>query len=305
MITINLTNSTPYVYGSGMAVKVIGNSLPEIKEDVVLDFCICNFVCDYVGKVFAKIGGEDFENDRTSFIFQKLIPADTVSMKLFKNNIEIATLNDDTYGTFFNFGDITPQPLYTGYLLEWEKVFALHGSGTYQIKTDTDIVGNATTVESQKFFLLPFSEEEANGTVRLEWIQNGNILSSLFDFTGINWYQSIRFEGNFGRKKPSLEKDFYETQNRERKQIQDNVITTYTLETKLLPSKISNKLYYDMGLANSILISDYNIFNNEIFRQKEVDTESYEEPEYFSRNTSGSHNLIFTDRFQIDKKRNF
>lgn len=303
MIFINLGNTSPQPSFTGMATKVTGEAITDREVKVPILFCLCDWECEYAEKVFYNVGGKDFENDESSFLFAKSSVTDTITFKLFKNGVSVGLL-DATYGDYFPTG-FSNQPLYVGIVLEWLKVFQNDGVGTYQVHINLNILGVASVVKSQIYQLMQFTEQDAHGTVRVDWIQNGNILSNDLDYTDLQWPQSIRFQGEFGRKAPVLEKDFYKTQSQRRTQIQDNIVTSYDLNTKLLPSNISNGLYYDMSLANQIFISDYNLFNNEDFKLKEVDTESFDEPGYFGMNTGARHTLIFTDRFQLDKKRNF
>ena len=53
MIIQQLLNTSPIVFGSGLATKVKGESLPEPIEQAVNEFCYCEFECEYIGKVFA------------------------------------------------------------------------------------------------------------------------------------------------------------------------------------------------------------------------------------------------------------
>ncbi len=214
MIIITLPNGTPQST-EGMAVKLSGQTLPEITVTETNDFCYCETECKYNPLVLAEVGGEDYKNDKSQFLFRRLISGDSVEMKLYKDGVELATLNNNTYGTFFNgfaSGNIYQQ-LYVGYLLEWEEVYNLHGAGAYMIKTELNIVGNTSTVNSELYNLMGYSDRVADNTVRIETTQNGNILGSDFDFTGLEWFQSMRVRGNFYEDSESFEKNAYLTQN--------------------------------------------------------------------------------------------
>lgn len=305
MIDSTQPDTAPYTPNSLMSAWGEFQVLPSLTEENTIDFCICNSECEFREKVFGKTGGEPHENDIRSFIYLKLIPSDVIEIKLYKNNEEVAVLNDNTYGTFYDFGDFVTRPEYKGYLLDFGKVLDSKGSGVYHVKAKGTITGSPYESVSQKFLLNAFSEIAAHGTALMEWYQDGNILSSLFDFTGLNWYQAVRVPGMFGNKRPTLENDTYETQAHKIKQIQSSVITEYTLFTKGVPVNISDKLYYDMGLANEILITDYNLKNNEIFRRLQVGIEAYDDPRYFKNNTKAAHTFTFSNRYLLDKKRIF
>ena len=308
MIITTLPDSAPYVNGSGMAIKVVSPMLVAPIESNTNNICPCDFQqCEYIQKVFAEVGGEDYKNDFSAFLFKRIVASDTVVIKLFKNGNEIATITDNTYGTYINgfSSGNAEQQLYVGFKLEWENVYNLHGHGKYQVKADQVILNTTSTEESIKFLLKGYSDLAANGTVVIDTVQNGNIMSSKFDYTELLWEQSYRINGKFGGKTPILTTDTYETESYERKQIQDSVINEWTLETKLLPNLISNVINYDNILANSIFITDYNIMNEEIFRNIPVYPQEISKSNSFSGNTDRKFTYTFIDRTDDNRKRNF
>lgn len=68
-------------------------------------------------------------------------------------------------------------------------------------------------------------------------------------------------------KQPKLTTDTYTDQDNNILQIRDQIKNEYTLVINLIPAEIADKLIYDNLLANTILISDYNIFNEDVKRQ--------------------------------------
>ena len=303
MIITELSNTTPYIINSAMAVKSLGNSsLPTPKTTETREVDCCKFECGYVATVFAKVGGEYWENDMRSFLYRKLTASDTITIKLFKNGTELATISDNTYGTFHS--SFTLQPLYVGFILDFEKVANVSGFGRYQIKTDVNIAGVTDTLSSEVFKLIPYSDLQANGTVRIESYQNGNILRSQFDHTGLNWYQSYRIRGRLTREE-AFETDNYVTNEYQKSQIQDKIINNWTLETGLIPANISNELVYNNLLANKFLITDYNILNHEIYRRVELYPSEINESVNLVRNSNKKYLINFVDRNDDIIKRNF
>ncbi len=307
MIIQLISNTNPYVYNAGGATKLGGTSLPNIPTDAENDVCLCDLGCEYIEQVFAKTGGAWWQNDKNDFLLQKLISADTIVFKLYKDNVLKATITNNTYGDWYNFGDLT-NPLYTGFVVYWENVFNAFGAGNYQIKADKVILGVATTFESQKFFLLEYTDERADGTTRIESYQNGNIMSSQFDYTDIltgGWYQSFRMKGRLSSPKPKIQTDRILNEDYELVQVQDKITKEYVLETEQIPSFLSNKLIYDNTLANKFLVTDYNIYNNEIFRRLDlyaVELEKVNEPD---RNTQRSYKITLNDKIDNHIKRNY
>lgn len=306
MIVQTAPNTSPYTFSSGMAVKVSGETLPIIPEIGTNDICVCDIQCAYVEPVFAKVGEEFWKNDKNDFLFQRLIAADTLVIKLFKNGVEIATITDNTYGQFF--ASFTLYPLVTGFLIEWEKVFNLEGAGLYQVQADQVILGVASTFESQFFQLLEYTDQRADETVRIESVQTGNIKRSQFDFTDMlpnGWVQSFRMRGKLFTPDIKMIIDNYPNQEYRQRQIRDEVLNEWTLETEQIPSIISNKLRYNIVLANSIKITDYNIHNHEIYRRIEVYTTEVEKLPDPSENQERSFVLKFSDKTQDIIKTNF
>jgi len=309
MIITELSNNTPYIYESGNAIKLLGKSLPEIITPSVNDICICDFVtCQYVEKIFASQApsNEWWKNDMNEFLFKRLIAADTVAIELFKEGVKVADLNNNTYGTFFNGfpSGSAEQQLYVGYLLKWELVQAAFGNGNYQIKAQLNIVGNASTYTSRDFRLQTYSDVAANKTVRIESTQNGNIIGSDFDFTGLNWYQSLRLTGTFGNPSPILEIDDYVNSNHEQRQITAKNSREWFLQTDFINYEVATKLLYNKLLANQILMTDYLIKAESIFRRVEVMVAEIEKPE-IKGTPDRVYNVTFTDKQDKYKKRNF
>jgi len=306
MITIRLTDSNPQTVLSAMATKIQRKSLPDTGGIETNDICYCDYGCEYSANVFAKIDGQDYQNDKSQFLFRRFIPADTVEIELYKDEVKIDDLNDTDLGTFYN-GFIDgndDQQLYVGYLLEWEKVFALYGGGNYRVKAQLNIIGEDSTYESELFILQGYSDEAADGTVRVEAVQNGNIMSSQFDFTDLNWYQQVRVRGRFYEDAEEFEKIVYKTQNYRQEQIQDKIIENWTLQADMIPRSVSEFLTKNAVLSNTFVVNDYNILSEKILRGVEVYPESIEKGRLID-NRNANYVIKFTSRNDNIIKRNF
>jgi hypothetical protein len=306
MITLQLGDATPHAPLSGLATKVKGDSLPEIITRSVNDFCYCEVECPYVSTIFAEPGGEGYKNDKSQFLFRRFVASDTVAIELWRNGEKIEDLNNNTYGTFFNGfpSGTAEQQLYVGYLVEWEEVYAVYGGGEYQIKAELSIIGVASTFESELYKLMGYSDVAANGTVRIDTIQNGNIMSSIFDFTDLQWCQSVRLRGRFYEDGEEFEKIVYKTQEHRQEQVQDKIIENWTLEADFIPRSVSEFLTKNAVLSNSFNVSDYNLLNEQILREIEVYPESIEKTRIQDNRTS-NYIINFTSRNDNIIKRNF
>jgi hypothetical protein len=309
MIITQLPNSSPYAYGSANAVKILGPSLPEIPVDETNEICICDFIqCQYIERVFASQAPQNqyYKNDKNEFLFKRFVSGDSVAIELYKDGVKIEDLNNNNFGTYFNGfpSGTSEQQLYVGYLLDWELVQATHGNGFFQVKAQLSIIGNTSTYESRKFNLLTYGDREANKTVRIESYQDGNIFGSQFDFTGLNWYQSLRVPGTFGNPTPILETENYINTNHENRQITAKNSREWTLTTGLINYEVGSKLLYNKLLGNKILITDYLIKAETIFRRINVMVSEIDKPD-IKGTPDRAYNIKFTDKKDVFRKRNF
>ena len=154
------------------------------------------------------------------------------------------------------------------------------------------------------FNLLVYSDREANKTVRIESTQNGNIFGSIFDFTGLNWKQSLRVPGTFSSLSPTLEVENYLNSNHENRQITAKMSREWGLTTGLINFEVATKILYNKLLANEVLITDYLIKAESIFRRIDVMVSEIDKPE-IKGTPDRAYNIKFTDRKDTFRKRNF
>ena len=284
--------------------KMVTGSSKLPTETPTLDFCFCDYECDFEELVLADLADTDsYKNDRTSFLIEA---PDTVggsfAIRLVRSDGTTVNMTDNTYGTYFGLGTISGQPLKAGYLVEWQKVAQVEGFGVYSFEVDNVNFGNTITETSRDFRLLPYSEDNADGTVKIETIHNGCIEGGI-DYTGMNWIRSVRIPAIFN---PSyrLETDNYFDTNNNKTQIRDQVVTEYTLSTERLPSSVMVPFIKDRILANSIFITNYNLFSFEDIRQKEVVASEIQEPNFASTSKKSSFQFSFEEKLQNIIKRN-
>jgi hypothetical protein len=184
--------------------------------------------------------------------------ADTISLELHRKGAKVADLNSSTYGSFY--ASFAVQPLYVGFIIDWGLVFAAFGGGLYQVIAKKVILGVATTDSSRQFYLNTFDDQSANGTVKIEIKQDGNILSDVFDYTGLiagGWPAYYRIPAWFGTKAPNLTTDTYESSDRTIRAVQPSVQYEYTMKTQILPSAIADAINSNVLLADAIFITSY------------------------------------------------
>ena len=281
--------------------------IPSTPESTCL--CIASD-CERNSRVLADFSdSDDRKNDKTSFLFKLFSSSDTISIKLLKDDEEIETLDNNNFGTFYDIGSLSAgvpeQDFYSGYLLDWQAVLLAHGIGYYTIKADFTQFGSPVEFESQQFYLLPYSDDQANGSVKLVSYQNGNIESSQFDFTVMNWYQQIRFNGILWNKQSEFITDNYFNSNRKIIQIQDQIKNTYSLQIEFLQNSISEFIIENNLIANSILVTDYNVTNTTKYTNIPLAVEEIADSTELYYYNGRSHEIIMTDRTQNIRKRNY
>ena len=260
IITENI-NSTP------MFQSVLANSqespfvvLPTVGT--AIDFCVCDYECQYFNHVFADpIRTDDFKNDKSSFLIGLAADSSTLEIRLIGNSQDLL-INDNTFGEYFAKGSFTNtenQLNYVGFIANWKKILTAFGGGVYYFEFKETVFNRDFITESVKYRLSTYSEAKAFKTVRFRFQQNGLIENGL-DYTGLNWITEVRIEGSLRYNAPTLTLDNYPDSGRTIKQIQDKTVKNFEIETNLIPSSIGNLFTEDGVLANNIFVTNYDWF---------------------------------------------
>lgn len=259
-------------------------------------FCPCDFRCDFEEKVFADSDNDGIKNDFTDFLFQKVTASDTVVIELIKNNIVIATINNDTYGAYYDGFDA--QALYVGWLADWTAIYNAFSGGRYQVRITTTILGEVSVFNSRYFKLNTFDTISANRTVKIETFQSGRIANSEFNFTDLlpgGWPSSIRLFGQFGKMQPTLERDIYQDSSYREVQNRDVVIREYNLSVNRVPESIQNLIATKDLLANRVLITSYDVLQEIKYEKFPVAPENWGETRFDGLGNS-AFEITFSDR---------
>lgn len=304
MITIQ-TTETAFRDREGYISKIVGTAvkLPVSASQPVISLTVPRVCC----KCYEVYGGgsNDYHNDKSSFLY-KGFNGSGVVIKLFKDDEELITLDASAnLGTYYPFGTWTyaDQDNYVGYIIDWDAVYQAHGIGCYFVRAERTVLGNTENIDSREFSLNIYDDTKADKSVTFRWYQNGNIKSSEFDYTGMNWEQHLRVEGRLSNWEPTLEKDEIVYSNYETIQVQDEVRNAYSFESHLVDSSTSEALALDMMLANNIYITDFNAYNHRTYvdlnvRQEEISIEEIQ------GGTDAVVTLKFSDKVKNVIKRN-
>lgn len=304
MITFSRT-AVSKLNREGLVTKFLGTvvSLPSASTQPVINLTVPRVCC----ACFDVYGGgsNDYQNDKSSFLY-KGFNATGVVIKLFKDGEELITLDASAnLGTYYPFGtwNYADQENYVGYVINWDAVYQAHGIGCYFIRAERTVLGNSENIDSREFSLGLYDDTKADKSVTFKWVQNGNIKSSEFDYTGMEWTQYIRIDGRLSNWEPTLEKDEIVYSNYETIQVQDEIRNTYSFESHLVDSSTTEALTLDMMLANDIYITDFNAYNHRTYvdlnvRQEEVSVEEIQ------GGTDAVITLKFSDKIKNVIKRN-
>lgn len=264
--------------------------------------------CCYTHYVFGELEGNNkLKNDYTAINYQKQLPNDSVDfvLKDIKNDNEYV-LDNSTLGTYFGFNSFSENKDFKGFKLEWQKVLQNIGEGQYVLIKRINTLGQTIDQESHVYTLKSYSDAYADKTVRIDTIMNGYLNKSCIDYTGLNWENSIRLPGFFGRREVQYEEDILINRNYEKKQISMQQSNEYKFQTNQIPNCIVSEIFDYILFANSIFFNDYNL-NNTTYNYKNflVKYASNEGTAYSSLNRKASINLTFNDHFVNNRKNNY
>lgn len=268
---------------SGVVIKLDTSPIRPIPpgETESLIFCPCDYRCTFEEKVFADDSGDGIKNDVTDFLFKKITAADTIKIELLKGGIIRAEITDNTYGQYYN--GFTNYPLYVGWLADWTAIYNAFSGGRYQIKVTSTILGEENIFFSRYFRLNSYDDLTANGTVKIQTIQRGNIANNEFNFTNLlpnGWPTSLRLFGQFGEMQPNLERDIYQDSSYREVQNRDQTLRNYTLSLLQVPETIQNRLATVDMLANEIVITSYGVLQERKYQKYPVVPEGFSEVKY-------------------------
>jgi hypothetical protein len=281
--------------------------------------------CCFALPALADDSNDVYKNDRHSIIERydaNFYASASIFMQKYVNGsfVDLVELTDNTYGTNYSFGTLTDKNArlkYVAYHIEWAKVLAIHGEGTYRFKFKST---TTSAVDFEKFYIFEFClktylDHRANFTTRFDWYTKGFrgdsfIDKSVWDFTqvtqvvGVNgWYNQIRLpESFFGYNKSSYEREYVKYDNGQMVWLKDEQIETYTWNSGQYPALLHDYIKTDILQADRILVTDYNSKNPNVITDKAVNPDGAYEPDWQYNNLRAFVNIDFVQEFQNRKK---
>lgn len=254
--------------------------------------------CCYRQVVLADLtDSSSYKNDFTGFYFKRPTANSTVIFTLLNVDTGVDYLiNDDTYGIYQAFNNAV-QPDLSFIIIEWQKVLNLLGEGAYRIEKEITIAGQTATYPSNTLNLKAFSIDEADLTVRIDAMQDGNFTREGVDFHGTGFKTSLRLDGFFGRKEREYTQTKLVRSDYKNSNINTRIDYTYTFQATNLPECISEHLMDFVVVGSTVKISDYNK-NNHSYNiiETEVDLIENQGTEYESLTRKATFNLSFSER---------
>lgn len=290
---------------AGLAVQVLGaQAVPVPTPADVQDFCPCDFVCDFFEYAFAGTGSDTlYKKDRSSFLFRKVSSSDTITLHLTKGGIRVAQIANNLYGTYYP--TFAAQPRYVGFIADWTSIHTAFGRGLYKIEADLTILGNNFTLTSRGFKVMMFNEKIAHETVKLEFYQTGNVLSSEFQFKDLvagGWYTSYRLAGKFGGMTAQFNEDKYYNASNALIQNRETIVKNYRANVQRIPFGLVEQQTTDL-LANTILASSYDLFSDVKYNRLPVALVNINDPTYHP-NGRATYEIEFKEQKENNIKRN-
>ena len=254
-----------------------------------------------------------FRNDKTSFLFRYSNAVTAISIKLqLKNGVfaDVATLNDNTYGTFFALGFIVDDKnrSYIGYLVDWRLVLAAFGEGFYRVVTDETTIFGANSQTTAEYCLKTYLANRAEGSLKIETYTTQirgdiNDQTDFIDFGTAAWYNSTRLCGIFGFDTSDYTDERVEFRNGQRKWITDIQETKYLMALKPIPQELHNFVKTDILQADEIFITDYNKNNPNKHIQTLVLRDGNYEPNWNANTLLASVEVQFKTAYNNLRKR--
>lgn len=241
--------------------------------EIQSDFCTCITQCVPKLPVFTdEIGSDFYKNDKTSLFARSLnTNLGTGSVTVFKivNVITgvAATLTNSTHGS------LTQGVGFELFEVDWFKIYNTLGYGKYRLEFKTTIAVFFQILDSYcstPYHLKPYSDKLANGTVRLEFEQNGKLNHSTdfsnlrgLSLTPVVFRKQVRLPGSLKFESMNEETDHLTLNGKDRPsyQIKDQIRPEYTLDLHLVSSaQVVETLFNDL-FANPVKVTDYNVYN--------------------------------------------
>lgn len=268
--------------------------------------------------VFASLSDTDpLKNDRTSFWkpYDNSVTAVVLKLQKCVNGASVtqATISDDTYGTFIDFGTTTAggKNFIALKSIDWTQILTDFGVGTYRLKTEETNLLASVPVQNQYSFtykLMAYNADRVNGTVFFTTTNSailGNINNQKETITfPDDWTDGIRIPGRFGDNKSDYEEERTRYNDGYLQVLTDDQTESYILETDRLTADVHNYFKTEILQADSIKVTDYNADNANCTINKYVKRNGEYSPTWAKGALQAKVIVEFGDAYDNQRKRN-
>jgi len=255
-----------------------------------------------------------FPKDFNSFLFrfsQNVINADFRLFKSDGSTYNQVSILSSAEGEKHNVGTILEYPRYGGYILDWEKVYNLYGTGDYQF-----VIFNVNYAQSLKSY--PFTLEHddidlKNGTVQIDMSCTGtydnfnytldNDQIRTYDVQNIDWKDSCRYEGRLLATEINEEIEEIEYSNGQKENYFGANVQFYDLIIFQSNFELYKRLI-NYGLnANSVKLTSDNLDKEHVFTKLNVmKTGKYEATKFVNNRNLYQIAIELKDQFTNQHK---
>jgi len=242
MLEFQLTDDTPLIR-EGITCYRCDSSVQVGESEETVSHCFCEFECEEPLIQFAS----DKEREKDYFLLY-YESSDEDLETIYK--INETTLEDGTHG----------EAIEDGFLVDFTKIYNTLGGGIYTLTMEVTEWGVEFEKKYGKFKVAPFNIKRADGTVKIEAIQNGEIEKS-FNFKGNNVPFSLRIPGILTDKTYVYELLDTPDNKRRDRQIHDRFWNEYNLIFNLNKYNFAELIFENMLIGSELYISDYSLEN--------------------------------------------
>lgn len=211
---------------------------------------------------------DELKNDVTSVYFGYSDIVTSVTLKLFKCDEEVATLNTSAYGTYYAFGFHTDEiKKYVGYVINWRSILMdiNLGEGTYYVKAECiTLTGGTYEEESFRYCLQEYTAARADGTLFFRFYHDGiigdrNIQDDTVSYKGLLWRNGIRLRGIVLSENVPFEHESVQYTNGKRLDVKKDAEPTYTVQIDPMPYVLHKFFRNEVVNSDELYLTDYNV----------------------------------------------
>ncbi len=208
-----------------------------------IDYCFCDVECETPLIQFAS--NEEREKDYFTLYYKS--KDDTSTTQYFIDDTELI---DGVHGVAIT----------SGFEVDFTKIYNTLGGGDYSLKMEVTEWGATFEKVYKLFKVAPFNLLRANGTVKIEAFQSGEIEKS-FNFENENVKFSLRIDGILTNKTQITELIDTPDGSRRTIQVHDRFYYEYDLIFSTNKYDFSNLVLENLIIGTTLFVSDYNLQN--------------------------------------------